>query len=76
MPMIPDDELNTLLTRIDEAVALAAEGRLADGYSLLLAGMDEAKDAGEQGAGWADDLAERYRLALDNYAVSYGVQME
>jgi hypothetical protein len=74
--MLPDDEIDTFLTLVDDAVALAAEGQLADGYSLLLAGFRYAEEQREHAAPWADELIERYRLALENYCSSYGVRME
>ena len=50
LPMIPDHEIDTFLTLIDDAVALAAEGKLADGYGLLLAGLHYTEEKGENAA--------------------------
>lgn len=74
--MLPDDEIDTFLTLVDDAIALAAEGQLADGHGLLLAGLHYAEEERENAAPWADELIGRYRLALENYCASYGVPIE
>jgi hypothetical protein len=40
--MLPRAEIENLLTAIFEAVDLAAEGRTADGYQVLLIGRQRA----------------------------------
>jgi len=73
--MLPDAEIDRYLDLVDDAVVLAAEGKLADGYGVLLAGLRYAEEERENANPWADDLVRRYRLALENYCVSYGVPM-
>jgi hypothetical protein len=73
--MLPDTEIDTLLTLVDDAIALAAAGQLADGYLLLLAGLHYAEAQREEGEPWAEELVERYRLAVENYCTGYGVRM-
>jgi hypothetical protein len=40
---------------------------------VLVAGLRCAEEAGESGA---DELIQRYRLAIDNYVCPYGVSLE
>ena len=42
--MLPDHEIDTLLTLVDDAISMAAEGQLAYGYLLLLAGLHYAEE--------------------------------
>jgi hypothetical protein len=76
MAMLPRHEIDTLIMLIDDAVEFAAEGKLADGYTVLLAGLHRAKEAKETGEVWAEELMQRYRYALEEYAISYGVRLE
>jgi hypothetical protein len=61
---------------VTDAVDLVAEGRLADGYAALLAGLHRAEEIAEEGIDWGPELADRWRLACDNYAARYGVPLE
>ena len=76
MPVLSDDEIDTFLTLVDDDVVLAAEGQLADGYGLLLAGLRYAEEQRENAAPWTNELVEHYRLAVENYCASYGIRME
>jgi hypothetical protein len=69
--MLPDHELETVLTTFEAAVDLARSGDAAGGYEALLSGLQRAR--GAAGAPWAPELAARYRAALDRYAALYSV---
>ena len=73
--MLPDHEIDTFLTLVDDAITMAAEGQLVDGYLLLLAGMHYAEERREEAEPWAEELIERYRLAVENYCAGYGVSI-
>jgi hypothetical protein len=72
---IPDHELQALIRTANDAVLLATQGRLADGYTRLLAGLHRARVAGEAEQPWAPELIQRYRRAMDRYVQRYGVRM-
>jgi hypothetical protein len=58
--VIPRNEIDTVLPTVDEAVELAEEGKAADGYTALLAGLERAREAGEDGEPWAGELVGRW----------------
>ena len=74
--MIPTNEIDTLTMTVVDAIDLAADGQLADGYAALLAGLHRAEEIAEEGIEWGQELADRWRLACDNYAKQYGVKIE
>jgi hypothetical protein len=41
--MIPDEEFDRLTNAVDEAISLAAGGHLADGYTVLLGGLERTE---------------------------------
>ena len=49
---MPSHELDTFLLTVNEAVELAEEGKAADGYTTLLAGLSRAREAVEDGQPW------------------------
>jgi hypothetical protein len=63
--MLPRHELNAFLTTVTDAVDLAREGDAAEGYTALLAGLHRAEQAQADGELWAEELASRYREALE-----------
>jgi hypothetical protein len=73
--MLPDEEIDALVTAVDDAVALAAEGKFAAGYDLLLAGLRCARQGEREGHPWAGELVMRYEVAMENYCASYGVRL-
>lgn len=73
--MIPDRELQELIRRANASVVLASQGRLADGYTRLLAGLHRARAACRDEQPWAPELVQRYRRALDQYIKRYGVRI-
>jgi hypothetical protein len=58
---------------VDEAVELAGEGKAADGYTALLAGLERAREAEEDGEPWAEELVRRWNVAVENYAARHGI---
>jgi len=73
--MLPDEETDAFFTVVDDAIACAAEGQLTRGLDLLVKGLRRARCVGVAGSPWAEELIGRYRSALDNYCVSYGVRL-
>src|SRR5262249_15198831 len=70
--MLPPVEVDTLITAVFEAVDLAAEGPVPDGYQVLLLGK-KALEGEANCAPWAEDLEGRWDAALERYADRYGV---
>jgi hypothetical protein len=66
------DGLNAVLTR---ALELAESGSMADGYTLLLAGLRRAERTKVEGEVWAIGLVRIYRLALENYTWRFGLRL-
>jgi hypothetical protein len=74
--MLPECEVTFLLFLVLDATEIADEGQLADGYILLVAGLQRARVLRDTGESWGVDLVLRYHRALDNYIAFYGVSME
>lgn len=74
--MIPDTEIDLLTEAVDEAISMAVEGRLADGYTLLLDGFERAENLPADGETWVAELVLRWSLACTNYADLYGVDLD
>ena len=72
--MLPYPEITAFMMTVEDAMDFAAEGQLADGYAVLVAGLRRAEEAKEAGETWADELIGRYRLAIDKYVASYGIR--
>ncbi|HEV8177073.1 MAG TPA: hypothetical protein VGP44_05235 [Gemmatimonadales bacterium] len=73
--MIPDEEIDLLTETVDEAISMASEGRLSDGYTLLLDGFERAENLRAEEWDWVAELVLRWAHACANYAESYGVSM-
>ena len=73
--MIPDTELQLLLSMVERAYDLARNGDLADGHAQLVWGIQTARLCAREGADWANDLVERYREAIESYCDRWGVRM-
>jgi hypothetical protein len=73
--MIPLPQMNTLLQAVARAVGHVRAGEIAAGYDLLLAGLWQAEKEQHAGAPWGAELVQRYRHALDTYALRYGVKI-
>jgi hypothetical protein len=69
--VLPENERNTWKKLVKDAKALADRRQLADGYSLLLAGLQSAEEDRDRGEPWAEVLIASYRLSLEEYAVTY-----
>jgi hypothetical protein len=73
--MIPDEEIERLVNAIHYAIQYCHEGRLVDGYNLLLEGRRHAERLRDAGEPWGEELVDRWRGACDNYAESYGLPL-
>ena len=73
MSTLPRAELDTLLLTVSKAVELAEEGKAADGYQALLAGLRRAEEARDDGEAWGEELVRRWQAALDRYAQRHGI---
>lgn len=71
--MIPHSELVALTLTMADAMFLAAEDNIAEGYACLREGLERAAALSAQGEEWAAELAERYRAALGSYARNYAL---
>jgi hypothetical protein len=80
--MIPQDETipqaEALVLRLSIATAreCAGDGRLGDGYSCLLQGLTQARNAFARGESWGAELVVAYLQGVDDYIERYGVRME
>ena len=74
--MISDEEIDYLAETVDEAISMAAEGRLSDGYTLLLDGFERAENLRAEEWDWVTELVLRWSLACENYAESYGLRLD
>jgi hypothetical protein len=74
--MLPRTELGNLRLRVAMAEELAEEGRWADGYDCLLAGLRHATRAVMKGKPWAPELFVRFLAARDAYVDRHGVPVE
>ncbi|HEU4753292.1 MAG TPA: hypothetical protein VFU47_09310 [Armatimonadota bacterium] len=71
----PEVELDAFIDRASEAMDLAHQGRIADGYERLAAGLLRAQYAAARGEPWAEPLRERYLELLACYREQYGVRL-
>jgi len=71
--MLPRADIGNVLTAGFEAVDLAAEGQVADGYQVLLLGKQRALEGEASLEPWAEKLEGRWDAALERYADRYGV---
>jgi hypothetical protein len=55
--MLPRQEIDTFLMAVTDAVDFAREEGIADGYTVLLAGLDHAREAEADGETWAANPA-------------------
>jgi hypothetical protein len=60
-------EIDTLLTRITDAVDLAYEGDPAGGYEALLTGLRRAEEIRDDGAEYGAELVTRWQDALERF---------
>ena len=62
--MLPRVEVDNLVIAVFEAVGLAAEGHVADGYQVLLLGKQRALEGEANFEPWAEELEGRRSLPL------------
>jgi hypothetical protein len=74
--MLPRQEIDILTMTATQAVELAKEGHLSDGYSALLAGFERAQEIASVGEVWGEELLSRWRGVCLNYAKLYGLSLE
>ena len=74
--MLRDTEISNLLMAITASMNLAASGRLADGYTCLLAGLERAEHLADADEPGATELVRILRQALENYTARYGLPLE
>jgi hypothetical protein len=71
--MLPYEELRALTATVSEAVDLAIDGAAADGYILLLSGVQRARQARAEGNDWGEELMQRYQKAAESFAHQFGL---
>jgi hypothetical protein len=71
--MLPRVEVDNLVNAVFEALDLAADGLVADGYRVLLIGRQRALEGEQNFEPWAEELEGRWDAALERYADRYGV---
>jgi hypothetical protein len=71
--MLPRAEIDNLLTAVFEAVDLAAEGRVADGFEVLLLGNAKALEGEQNFEPTAEAVEEAWDGASRRYARRWGV---
>ena len=71
--MLPHEELIALTTTVADAVQLAIDGAAADGYVLLLSGIERARQARAEGNDWGEELLQRYQKAAEAFARQFGL---
>jgi hypothetical protein len=71
--VLPRAEVDALTRSLAEVLALAEDGQVADGYELLLWGVQRAEAARNEGGVWGDELVSCWEWALADYTVRYGL---
>jgi hypothetical protein len=71
--MLPRIEVDNLINAVFEALDLAADGRVPDGYQVLLLGQQKALEGEANFEPWAEEMEGRWDAALERYADRYGV---
>jgi hypothetical protein len=74
--MIPRNEADTLTMTVTDAIDFSAGGQIADGYAVLVWGLHRAEEMIEEGEPWGEKLADRWRVAVENFCQRYEVRME
>jgi hypothetical protein len=73
--LLPEAECQNLIQAEREAWNLAYQGRLADGYSLLLSGLERAEEVCVAGEEWGEALVFFWRVVVDWYCDHFAVRM-
>jgi hypothetical protein len=72
--MLPRIAIENLLTAVFEAVDLAGQGEIAEGYRVLLRGRQTALEGEQNFEPWAEEIEGRWDDAIRRYARRYGVR--
>jgi hypothetical protein len=72
---LPESEFEVLNRVFSESLDHAQDGQLAEGYTLLLAGLRRAEEAAEHQFPWADRLVGIYNQALNHYTHRFGIPL-
>src|SRR5438034_7332607 len=71
--MLPPHEMETLIRTLAAAVDRAGEGKLAEGYAALRAGLARALEIRSQGERGDDERVARWCWACEWFSGRYGV---
>jgi hypothetical protein len=74
--VLPQGEVNALTRSLAEVLELAQADQLADGYDLLLWGLERAEAVRDEGVLWGDELVAYWQWAHTNYVNQYGIPKE
>jgi hypothetical protein len=72
---LPTSEFRVLNQIFSRALDLAQEGRFAEGYTVLIAGLRRAEEASDHEFSWADHLIYVYNESLAYYARTFGMDL-
>jgi hypothetical protein len=73
--MLPTNEIDNLTMTVTDAIDLAREGQIADGYACLVWGLHHAEEIAEEGVGRGAELVTRWQQACNSYPRRYGVSL-
>jgi len=65
--------VDNLVDAVFEAVDLAGQGEIAEGYRVLVRGRQTALEGEARFEPWAEELEGRWNAALERYAGRYGI---
>ena len=74
--MLPTNEIDTLTMTVTDAIDLAREGQIADGYAYLVWGLHRTEGIAEEGVAWDAGPETRWQLAFHSYARQYGAPLD
>ena len=69
--MIPKEQIRGLALAAADAYDLAASGRYLHGYLRLIAGLERAEAARENGEPWGPELVLLYQEVVERYRKQY-----
>jgi len=64
---IPDYELNVLMLAETEAMDLAEQGKVMEGYYCLIAGLERAREDAASSQPTGDEFLRQWQAAVDGY---------
>jgi hypothetical protein len=74
--MLPTNQIDTLTVTVTDAIDLAQEVRIADGYACLVWGLHRAQEVAEEGVEWGAEMVTRWQQACETYTQRYGVRLD